>query len=122
MDDADGFFVRASHTIMDDSSPAPRVTGETLGNFVGKKVLVVGEVKPMDENTATVTMTDSKVITVKLASGGTFNSKYVEFEATVDGPTEVTESNRVEFGDDFDQYSYGELCKLINGKAKEMFF
>ena len=117
---------------MDDSSPAPRVTGETLGNFVGKKVLVVGEVKPMDENTATVTMADSKVITVKLASGGSFNSKYVEFEATVDGPTEVTESNRVdsevtesnrvEFGDDFDQFSYGELCKLINGKAKEMFF
>ena len=99
-----------------------RVTGETLGNFVGKKVLVVGEVKPMDENTATVTMADSKVITVKLASGGSFNSKYVEFEATVDGPTEVTESNRVEFGDDFDQFSYGELCKLINGKAKEMFF
>ena len=76
----------------------------------------------MDENTATVTMADSKVITVKLASGGSFNSKYVEFEATVDGPTEVTESNRVEFGDDFDQFSYGELCKLINGKAKEMFF
>jgi len=114
--------VNTFETNMDDSSPAPRVTGETLGNFVGKKVLVVGEVRPVDENTATVTMADSKVITVKLASGGTFNSKFVEFEATVDGPTEVTESNRVEFGDDFDQYSYGELCKLINGKAREMFF
>jgi replication factor A3 len=28
----------------------------------------------------------------------------------------------VEFGDDFDQYSYGELCKLINGKSKELFY
>ena len=30
--------------------------------------------------------------------------------------------SRVEFGDDFDQYSYGELCKLINGKSKELFY
>ena len=99
-----------------------RDSGEALVNFIGKTVLVVGEVTPRDANSATVKTADDKMITVNLAGAGAFGSKYVEFEATVDGADCVTECSRVEFGDDFDQYSYGELCKLINGKSKELFY
>ena len=107
---------------MDDSAPRPRVNGEALVNFIGKTVLVVGEVTPRDANSATVKTADDKMITVNLAGAGAFGSKYVDFVATVDGAECVTECSRVEFGDDFDQYSYGELCKLINGKSKELFY
>jgi len=108
--------------VMDDSAPAPRVNGELLGQFLGKKVLVVGEVTPIDGGRATIKTVDDKMITITLADGASFGSKFVEFEATVDGPTAVTECSRVEFGDDFDVFSYGELVKLMNGKSKDLFF
>lgn len=108
---------------MDDSAPAPRVTGQALEKFIGKKVLVVGEISPVDATKATIKTADERVITVNLAGDGSFKTKFVEFEATVDSADAVTESSRVEFGDDFDQYSYGELCKLIHADTtKEMFY
>ena len=93
-----------------------------MERFQGKKVLVVGEVAPVDAQRATLKTTDDKTITVTLAEGGEFKSKYIEFEATVDGPMSVTECSRVEFGDDFDTFSYGELVKLINTKSRDLFY
>jgi|Transcript_4339 replication factor A3 len=107
---------------MDDSAPAPRVNGELLGNFIGKKVLLVGEVTPVDGVKATLKTGDDKMITVNLSGDGSFASKFVEFEGSVDSADTITESSRAEFGNDFDMYTYNELTKQISGKSRDLFY
>lgn len=54
---------------MDTSAPSPRVNGELMGRFVGKKVLLVGKNEGSDGSTMTVRTPDEKTVTVQLAPG-----------------------------------------------------
>jgi len=107
---------------MDDSAPAPRVNGETLRMFVGKKVLLVGEVSSANGSTATLRTADDTLITVNLSGDAKFSCKFVEFEGSVDSADTITESSRAEFGDHFDMFTYNELTKQIAGKARPLFY
>ena len=71
---------------MDTSAPSPRVNGELMGRFVGKKVLLVGKNEGSDGSTMTVRTPDEKTVTVQLAPGSPAPATaFVEFEGIVDG-------------------------------------
>ena len=103
---------------MDTSAPAPRVNGELMARFVGKKVLLVGRAEASDGSTMTVKTSDDKMVTVALAPGAAAPAtQFVEFEGMVEGVDKLTEVAHVDFGNEFDMYTYNELAKEANGKS-----
>ena len=107
---------------MDTSAPSPRVNGELMGRFIGKKVLLVGKNEGTDGSTMTVRTPDEKTVTVQLAAGSPAPATaYVEFERIVDGAGAMTETSHVDFGDNFDMYTYNELTKEANGRSQALF-
>jgi len=107
---------------MDTSAPSPRVNGELMGRFIGKKVLLVGKDEGTDGSTMTVRTPDEKTVTVQLAAGSPAPATaYVEFEGIVDSAGAMTETSHVDFGDNFDMYTYNELTKEANGRSQALF-
>ena len=107
---------------MDTSAPAPRVNGELMARFVGKKVLLVGKAESTDGATMTLRTSDDKTVTVSLAPGAaTPATTFVEFEGMVDAADRLTESAHVDFGNEFDMYTYNELAKESNGRSAALF-
>jgi replication factor A3 len=87
----------------DLSAPLPRVNGELLPRFVGRKVLLVGRVVSLDSGSMRVETCDKRQVTVTLKAGaGAYaNSDYIEFEATVESPEAVRELEHSKFGTTF---------------------
>jgi replication factor A3 len=107
---------------MDTSAPAPRVNGELMARFVGKKVLLVGKTESTDGSTITLRTPDDKTVTVRLAPGTAAPAAtFVEFEGMVDAADQLTESSHVDFGNEFDMYTYNELTKESNGRSAALF-
>jgi len=107
---------------MDTSAPAPRVNGELMARFVGKKVLLVGKTESTDGATMTLRTSDDKTVTVALAPGAAAPATtFVEFEGMVDAADRLTESAHVDFGNEFDMYTYNELAKESNGRSAALF-
>ena len=107
---------------MDTSAPAPRVNGELMARFVGKKVLLVGKTETSDGSTMTVKTSDDKMVTVSLLAGAAAPAtSFVEFEGMVDAADMLTETNHVDFGNEFDMYTYNELAKEANGRSAALF-
>ena len=86
-----------------------------MARFVGKKVLLVGRAEASDGSTMTVKTSDDKMVTVALAT------QFVEFEGMVEGVDKLTEVAHVDFGNEFDMYTYNELAKEANGKSAALF-
>ena len=107
---------------MDCSEPAPRVNGELLGRYAGKKVLLVGRVEQTQGLEAQVRCADDRVVQVALSqTAGPLDAEFVEFEAIVDDATHVREVGHTNFGGAFDLPAYNELCKLSNGEFEPLF-
>jgi len=107
---------------MDTSAPSPRVNGELMSRFIGKKVLLVGRTESIDGASATVRTPDDKTVTVHLAPGSPAPATaFVEFEGIVDAADQLKETTHVDFGDDFDMYTYNELTKESNGRSADLF-
>ena len=87
----------------DLSAPLPRVNGELLPRFVGRKVLLVGRVVSLDSGSMRVETCDKQQVTVALKAGaGAYaNSDFIEFEATVESPEAVRELDHAKFGTSF---------------------
>ena len=87
----------------DLSAPLPRVNGELLPRFVGRKVLLVGRVVSLDSGSMRVETCDKRQVTVALKAGaGAYaNSDFIEFEATVESPEAVRELDHAKFGTSF---------------------
>ena len=45
----------------------------------------------------------------------------MEFEGIVDAAAAMTETSHVDFGDNFDMYTYNELTKEANGRSQALF-
>ena len=107
---------------MDTSAPAPRVNGELMSRFSGKKVLLVGKVEGSDGSSLNLRTPDDKMVRVQLAPGSPSPATaYVEFEGMVEGPDALTETSHVDFGNEFDMYTYNELTKEANGRSQSLF-
>lgn len=108
---------------MDTSAPAPRVNGELMARFVGKKVLLVGKNEGSDGSHVTLSTPDDKMVRVRLAPGSpAINTAFVEFEGMVESPDILAETLHVDFGNEFDLYTYNELTKEANGRSNNLFF
>jgi replication factor A3 len=108
---------------MDTSAPAPRVNGELMTRYVGKKVLLVGKNEGSDGSSVTLKTADDKTVRVQLAPGSpAITTAFVEFEGMVESADVLTEVSHVEFGNEFDLYTYNELTKESNGKSNVLFF
>jgi replication factor A3 len=87
---------------MDLAAPAPRVNGELLARFVGRRVLLVGKAESMEGNALRVRTSDDRVVSVELKSGTAgAASDYIEFEAVVTSPDSVREEEHTNFGASF---------------------
>ena len=76
---------------MDTSAPAPRVNGELMSRFAGKKVLLVGKTEGSDGSTVTLRPSDDKVVTVTLAADSpAITTAFVEFEGICNGEGSLT--------------------------------
>ena len=104
------------------SAPSPRVNGELMARFIGKKVLLVGKTESTDGATMTVRTPDDKTVVVQLAPGAPApTTTFVEFEGMVDAEDRLTETSHVDFGNEFDMYTYNELAKESNGRSSALF-
>jgi replication factor A3 len=87
---------------MDLTAPAPRVNGEMLARFVGRKVLLVGKTESLDGGLLRLRTSDERVVSVELKGGAAgFSSDYVEFEAVVKSADTVREEEHTNFGSAF---------------------
>ena len=108
---------------MDTTAPSPRVNGELMTRFVGKKVLLVGKNEGSDGSSVNLRTPDDKMVRVQLAPGSpAITTAFVEFEGMVDSADTMTETSHVDFGDEFDLYTYNELTKEANGRSNNLFF
>ena len=86
----------------DLSAPMPRVSGELLARFVGRKVLLVGKQESMDSGVMHLRTCDGRLVRVTLKSNAaSYDSDYVEFEAKVDSAESVTEMEHTSFSSTF---------------------
>ena len=87
---------------MDTSAPAPRVNGELLARFVGRKVLLVGKAESLEGNVMRLRTSDDRVVSVELKGGAAgYGSDFVEFEAVVKSADSVREEEHTSFGSAF---------------------
>jgi replication factor A3 len=87
---------------MDLAAPAPRVNGELLARFVGRRVLLVGKAESMEGSALRVRTSDDRVVSVELKSGTAgAASDYIEFEAVVVSQDSVREEEHTNFGANF---------------------
>ena len=86
---------------MDTSAPAPRVNGELLARFVGRKVLLVGKAESLEGNVMRLRTSDDRVVSVELKGAAGYGSDFVEFEAVVKSADSVREEEHTSFGSAF---------------------
>ena len=87
---------------MDTSAPAPRVNGELLARFVGRKVLLVGKAESLEGNVMRLRTSDDRVVSVELKGGAAgYGSDFVEFEAVVKSADSLREEEHTSFGSAF---------------------
>jgi hypothetical protein len=80
----------------------PRVNGEALPRFVGKKVLLVGKLESLEGGTMLLRTSDGKLVRVALKlSSASYTSDFIEFEATVNSADSLTEVEHTSFGSSF---------------------
>ncbi|PRW56128.1 replication A 14 kDa subunit B [Chlorella sorokiniana] len=103
----------SSMATIDCSNPAPRVTFQQLGQFVGKRVTLVGRIEGVDGNTLQLRTPDNGVVAVQLQSIAPQTS-LLEVQGLVNSPTSLTEDSLTQLSDNFDLANYSELCKLAH--------
>ena len=87
---------------MDTSAPAPRVNGELLARFVGRKVLLVGKAESLEGGVMRMRTSDDRVVSVELKGGAAgYSSDFLEFEAVVKSADSVREEEHTSFGSAF---------------------
>ena len=87
---------------MDTCAPAPRVNGELLARFVGRKVLLVGKAESLEGGVMRMRTSDDRVVSVELKGGAAgYGSDFVEFEAVVKSADSVREEEHTSFGSAF---------------------
>ncbi|KAK9805366.1 hypothetical protein WJX73_007296 [Symbiochloris irregularis] len=107
---------------MEVSNAKPRVNFSQLRKFMGKKVLLVGEIQVMQNNTVRMKAADGGMVTVELTKGPHFDGgEFWEFEGVVQSPTSVKEESRTSYGDRFDLATYNEVCRLSCDKYTQVF-
>lgn len=107
---------------MNCDNPLPRVNFEFLQRFVGRKVLLLGQVENIDGRDVRISTSDGGTVTVLCNSLAPFDTKFVEIEGTVADPRTVQEESHVNItNDNFDLGLYNELVKLENGEHMNLF-
>lgn len=106
---------------IDCSAPAPRVAFEQLGKFIGKRVRLLGEVVSVAGGVAQVKAADEGMVSVKV-QGAAPTSRFAEFEGVVRAPDSLEEESHVPINGAVDMANYNELCKLIHGQYRTLFF
>ena len=107
---------------MEGADCTPRVNGQMLPGFVGRRVRVVGHVTEVHPDRMQMTLTDSKVITVALdpqtqVPVGTI----VEVVGVATGGETIQEHNVTNFGETFNLENYEQLVKFTH-TYKDLFY
>ncbi|KAL4426964.1 hypothetical protein ABPG77_009525 [Micractinium sp. CCAP 211/92] len=98
---------------LDITAPCPRVNAQLMGEFVGKKVRLVGRVDGVEGSSMRLRTSDDGTVTVNL-QGVAPQCQIVEVEGVVNSPNTITEESTCSLTDNFDMSNYNELCKLAN--------
>lgn len=75
----------------------PRVNGALLAKYVGKSVLLVGQVLKVDGDTAMLRASDGMEVSVTMQPGSSYNTQYVEVLGVVVNSSQVNELQAREF-------------------------
>lgn len=87
---------------MDISNPTPRVNAGLLRQFVGRRVLLVGEVLSLEDGFVRLMAADQQPVTVKVRDQSSpFQTKYAEVLGVVESDGSVSLEKQVPFGDSF---------------------
>jgi replication factor A3 len=104
---------------MDTSAPAPRVNGELLARFVGRKVLLVGKAESLEGGMMRMRTSDDRVVSVELKGGAAgYSSDFVEFEAVVKSADSVREEEHTSFGSAFGARPCDDGCARMDLAAR----
>ena len=86
----------------DLAAPAPRVNGELLSRFIGRKVLLLGKAESLENGVMQLRTSDNRLVRVALkGNAANYTSDFVEFEAIVDSADGVNEVEHSNFGSAF---------------------
>ncbi|KAL6838193.1 hypothetical protein ACP4OV_031990 [Aristida adscensionis] len=105
---------------MDTSSPAAFVNGEILGMFVGRRVRTVVQVQRNEGGLLVGQSPDGHKLTIK----GAMNvpvSNFAEVYGIAESNQCINADSCTDFGADFDAGAFDGLCKLANGKFRDLF-
>ncbi|GAB4833375.1 Replication protein A 14 kDa subunit B [Ancistrocladus abbreviatus] len=105
---------------MDTSNPAVFVNGGLLKQFVGRRVRAVIQVIRSDAGSVIGKSTDDQQLVIKGSPTHPL-STYVEVIGIADSNQSICADIWTNFGDNFDAYSYDQLCLLANGEYKHLF-
>lgn len=96
-------------TGLDISSPAPRVNFELMGNYIGKRVKLVGKVEGVQGGILRVKAADEGMVEV-LLKGAVPADAYVEVDGIVESPNTIREESIAGFGNSFGKKLYIAIC------------
>lgn len=91
-----------------DQDLTPQVNGETMQNFIGKRVSLSCHLESMNGERVNVKTSDGLDVTVRTTSGKEYGSSYVQVLGTVESPNSIVEDFHTNLGD-----SYGGSCFLM---------
>lgn len=109
---------------MGSTFQTPRINAAVLDQFVNHNVCVVGRVVSHSEGASesVIETSDGKEITIKMAPGSTWTSKYVEVIGHLHEDRTVQEFKTTDFGDSFDLATYEKAVQLMTGKYSYLFY
>lgn len=79
----------------------PYVNGETMQNFIGKRVCLACQLESMNGERVNVKTSDGLDVTVRTTSGKEYGSSFVKVLGTVESPNSIVEEFHSNLGDSY---------------------
>jgi hypothetical protein len=99
----------AQQTGIDVTQPLPRVNYETMGQYVGKRVKLVGKVEGIQGNVLRLKAADDGMVEVRM-TGSAPADAYVEVDGTVERAGILVEDAMCGFGNTFGKANNRRPC------------
>ncbi|RLN49023.1 hypothetical protein BBJ29_004334 [Phytophthora kernoviae] len=103
------------------SATAARVNKQTMTNFMGRTVALVGAVESHTPTAVVLRTSDGQLVNVTPQPGSDYGSKVVEVIGRVVDSETIQEFKTTLFGDNFDLETYDQFVQLAQGKFRHLF-
>jgi Replication factor A protein 3 len=106
-----------------DFQQQPRVNGQSMSQFLGRNVILIGEVlsSHAGQNQAIIKAPDGVSVTAYLPPGEVCGEQFVQLVGKVEQGNVLSVVRVMPIQGDFNLDMYNKAVELANGKCKELF-